>query len=269
MNYEKIVTLFDTAQHAETARHNLEAAGFAPNEISIINNQTLDLAGDELTAPGLWRRLFGRDVKPSEATTYGLAVDSGGVVLTVRVLETDVAKATTILNADQAVDLQKRAVQEGLISAAAQPQTAATPPKLATMAAGSALPSEEVFRLAEEQLNVDKRVVQDGTTRIRRFVTETPVEAQVTLHEEHAQVIRRAISDPTFVRDVDWTEKTIEVSETAEEPVITKSVHIAEEVVIRKEATDSVRTLRDKVRRQQVEVERVHLDGPSAKKPEL
>jgi uncharacterized protein (TIGR02271 family) len=133
------------------------------------------------------------------------------------------------------------------------------------MAAGATLPGEEIFRLAEEQLNVDKRVVQDGTTRIRRFVTETPVEAQVTLHEEHAQVIRRAISDPTFVRDVDWTEKTIEVTETAEEPVITKSVHIAEEVVIRKEATDSVRTLRDKVRRQQVEVERIHLDGPSAK----
>jgi len=68
------------------------------------------------------------------------------------------------------------------------------------------------------------------------------------------------------VRDVDWTEKTIEVTETAEEPVITKSVHIAEEVVIRKEATDSVRTLRDKVRRQQVEVERIHRDGPSAAK---
>ena len=266
MNYEKIVTLFDTAHHAEAARHNLEAAGFAPSEISIINNQTLDLAGDELTAPGLWRRLFGRDVKPSEASTYGRAIDSGGVVLTVRVPETDVAKATSILNADQAVDLQKRAVQEGLISAAPQPKTAATPPKLATMAAGNPLPGEEVFRLAEEQLNVDKRVVQDGTTRIRRFVTETPVEAQVTLHEEHAQVIRRAISDPTFVRDVDWTEKTIEVTETAEEPVITKSVHIAEEVVIRKEATDSVRTLRDKVRRQQVEVERIHRDGPSAAK---
>ena len=266
MNYEKIVTLFDTAQHAEAARHNLEAAGFAPSEISIINNQNLDLAGDQLTEPGLWRRLFGRDVKPSEASTYGLAVDSGGVVLTVRVPETDVAKATSILNAEQAVDLQKRAVREGLISAAAPPKTAATPPKLATMAAGSTLPGEEVFRLAEEQLNVDKRVVQDGTTRIRRFVTETPVEAQVTLHEEHAQVIRRAISDPTFVRDVDWAEKTIEVTETAEEPVITKSVHIAEEVVIRKEATDSVRTLRDKVRRQQVEVERIHLDGPSAKK---
>jgi hypothetical protein len=36
---------------------------------------------------------------------------------------------------------------------------------------------------------------KDGTTRIRRFVTEGPVEAQVNLHEEHAQVIRRAISD--------------------------------------------------------------------------
>jgi stress response protein YsnF len=45
--------------------------------------------------------------------------------------------------------------------------------------------------------------------------------------------------------------------ETLEEPVITKSVHIAEEVVIQKEGSDRVETLRDKVRRQQVEVERI------------
>jgi stress response protein YsnF len=48
----------------------------------------------------------------------------------------------------------------------------------------------------------------------------------------------------------------------AEEPVITKSVHIAEEVVIRKEATDTVRTLKDKVRRQHVEVEKIPGRGP-------
>jgi len=110
--------------------------------------------------------------------------------------------------------------------------------------------------LAEEQLNVGKRLVQEGTTRIRRFVTETPVEAEVTLHEEHARVIRRTISDPR-ARNIDWTDKTIEVSETAEEAVVTKSAHLMEEVVIQKEGTDRVKTLRDKVRRQQVEVERL------------
>jgi stress response protein YsnF len=262
MNYEKIVTLFDTAQHAEAARNNLEAAGFPPGEISTISTKTLTLAGDKLHEPGLWHRLFGRDIQPYEALVYGKTVETGGVVLTVRVPETEVAKATRILNAHEAVDLQKRAMREGLSTAANLTATAPPP----AMAAGRTLPDEEILRLAEEQFDVGKRVIQDGTTRIRRFVTETPVEAQVTLHEEHTRVIRRAIADPNFVRDVDWTDKTIEVSEMAEEPVVSKSVHIAEEVVIRKEATDTVKTLRDKIRRQQVEVEKIPAETGTAKK---
>jgi stress response protein YsnF len=273
MIYEKIVTLFDTAQHAEAARHNLETAGFSSGDISTITNTTLALAGDKLREPGLWTRLFGKDIQPYEAGVYGRAVESGGCVLTIRVPESDVAKATSILNQHQAVDLQKRAIEEGLLSADT-PAMAAAPAQPAVMAAGRSfvgetartLAGEEVLRLAEEQLDVGKRVVQDGSTRIRRFVTERPVEAKVTLHEEHTQVIRRAISDRDPVRDVDWTDKTIEVTETIEEPIVTKSVHIAEEVVIRKEAKDTVTTLRDKVRRQQVEVERVPGNGPSARK---
>lgn len=273
MNYEKIVTLFDTAQHADAARRNLEAAGFSPSDISSINNDTLTMAGDKLNEPGLWRRLFGRDIQSYEATVYGHSVENGGVVLTVRVPETEVAKATRILNAHEAVDLQKRAVQQGLITNTSASTTAAAPPP-AVMAAGKSLPvetdrahaKEEVLRLAEEQFEVGKRTIADGATRIRRFVTVTPVEAQVTLHEEHARIIRRASTDPNYIRDVDWSDKTIEVPEMAEEPVITKSVHIAEEVVIRTEGTDTVKTLKDKVRRQQVEVEKVSGDAEKTTK---
>ena len=255
MNYEKIVTLYDTAQHADAARRNLESAGFAPADISIIDTKTLTAAGDKLSEPGLWRRLFGRDIESYEAIVYGRSVQNGGCVLTVRVPESDVARATSILNLHEAVDLRKRAMQQGLVTGTAP--TTAPVQQPATMAAGRTLPDEEVLRLAEEQFDVGKRLVQEGTTRIRRFVTETPVEAKVTLHEEHVRVIRRASSDPNFARDVDWNDKTIEVRESAEEPVISKSVHIAEEVVIRKEATDTVRTLKDKVRRQQIEVEKL------------
>jgi stress response protein YsnF len=265
MTYEKIVTLYDNVQHAEAARRNLEEAGFSPGEISTINSKTLTLGSDKLNEPGLWRRLFGRDIQAYEAIVYGRAVENGGVVLTVRVPETEAAKATSILNAHESVDLRKRALQQGLISNASMP-AATPPPPVATMAAGRTFPDEEVLRLAEEQFDVGKRVIQDGTTRIRRFVTETPVEAQVNLHEEHTKVIHRATTDPSFIRDVDWTEKTIEVAEMIEEPVITKSVHIAEEIVIRKEATDTVKTVRDKIRRQQVEVEKLPNDLTTAKK---
>jgi stress response protein YsnF len=268
MNYEKIVTLYDTAEHADAAKRSLESAGFAPSEISLINSKTLGVAGDKLNEPGLWHRLFGRDIKEYEATVYGRSVAAGGVVLTIRVPEAEASRAMSILNAHRAVDLSKRAEQEGLMgtipaAVASKPATVQTAPTTTTttttpttVAAGAAS-GEEVLALAEEQINVSKRLVQGGTTRIRRFVTETPVEAQVTLHEEHARVLRRASADPNFIRNIDWTDKTIEITETAEEPVVTKSVHITEEVVIQREGSDHVKTLRDKVRRQQVEVERV------------
>ena len=270
MTYEKIVTLYDTAEHAEAAKRSLESAGFPSSEISMINSKTLSLAGDKLREPGLWHRLFGRDIQQYEATVYGRSVEAGGVVLTVRVPENEVARATSILNSHRAIDLTKRAEQEGLL-AAAPPTAAAKPtpaarPAPATMAAAGATSGEEVLALAEEQINVDKRLVQEGTTRIRRFVTETPVEAQVTLHEEHARVLRRAITDPNYVRNLDWTDKTIEVTETVEEAVVTKSVHVAEEVVIQREGSDHVKTVKDKVRRQQVEVERVAMNEPVGKR---
>ena len=121
-----------------------------------------------------------------------------------------------------------------------QPAATAAP---VTLAAAGTVAGEEVLSLAQEEINVAKRVVQDGATRIRRFVTETPVEAQVTLHEEHARVIRRAITDPNYIRNIDWTDKTIEITETAEEPVVTKSAHVTEEVVVQREGTDHVKTV--------------------------
>jgi hypothetical protein len=273
MTYEKIVTLYDTAEHAEAAKRSLESAGFSPSEISMINSKTLSLAGDKLREPGLWHRLFGRDIQQYEATVYGRSVEAGGVVLTVRVPENEVARATSILNSHRAIDLTKRAEQEGLLTAA--PPVASRPapavrPAPATVATAGAAPGgvsgEEVLALAEEQINVGKRLVQEGTTRIRRFVTETPVETQVTLHEEHARVLRRAISDPNYVRNLDWADKTIEITETVEEAIVTKSVHVAEEVVIQREGSDHVKTVKDKVRRQQVEVERVAMNEPVGKR---
>src|SRR5215470_13902394 len=134
MTYEKIVTLFDTAQHADAARQNLEASGFSPSDISIISSKTSSVAGNKLNEPGLWHKLFGRDVQMHEAIVYGRTVESGGAVLTVRVPETDVARATSILNAHQAVDVQQRAASQRLLTK----ETPKTAP--ATMAAGRTAP---------------------------------------------------------------------------------------------------------------------------------
>ena len=67
------------------------------------------------------------------------------------------------------------------------PASTALPP---SGTAGVASGREEVIPLAEEQLEVGKRTVDRGTTRIRRYVVEKPVEESVTLRGEEVTVER-------------------------------------------------------------------------------
>jgi len=270
MTYEKVVTVYDTLPHADKAVSILRAAGYNDGDISVVSQKTLLASGAhdvEVREPGLWRRLFGASVLDHEATVYGRAVEGGGVVVTVRVPEGDVPRVMGLLNTHNPVDVLQRAATVGAIPAALAAKAALTPNIPPVTAAAKAVASStspnsgDVIRLAEEQLNVGKRLVQEGTTRIRRFVTEKPVEASVALHEEHAQVLRRAINDPDYIADVDWSDKTIEVTESAEQAVVSKSSRVVEEVVVRKEGSDHVETIRDKVRSQHVDVEHLDLEG--------
>jgi stress response protein YsnF len=267
--YEKIVTLYDTAEHAQAAKANLKHAGFFENDISTVSADALPKGGTALREPGLWQRLFGQGIQEQEASVYAKAVESGGVVLTLRAAQEDIPKAMGILNQHNVIDVKDRAIDTGAFSKA---QAAGTP--LGTgnaQAAGTPLGpvpvpakpitadlgKQQVMRLAEEHLDVGKRLVEQGTTRIRRFLTQQPVEQKVALHEEHAEVVRRAIEDPNYVRDVDWSDQTVEIRETAEEPMVTKSTRVAEEIIIDKTGSDRVETIRDTVRKQQAQVEKV------------
>jgi uncharacterized protein (TIGR02271 family) len=256
MSYEKVVTLFDSAEHADAARRNLESAGFSASDISIVGKLGLPGDASALRRPGVWQKLFGRDIEEHEARVYGKTVEAGGVVLTLRTPDSQLSKAMGILNQHNVVDVRSRAIEAGYLpkETVAEPKPMMMPARPVTTDIGKG----EVLRLAEEQLEIGKRLITEGTTRIRRFVVEKPVEAQVTLHEEHVEIVRRAVADPASVKDVDWTERTIEIIETIEQPVVSKSTHIAEEVVIGKKAIDRVETVKDTVRRQQVEVEREH-----------
>ena len=88
----------------------------------------------------------------------------------------------------------------------------------------------------------------------------------MTLHEEHAEVLRRAVTDPKFVGVIDWADKEIEVIETAEQALVNKTARVVEEVSLKKIGSDHVETVKDKIRRQQVEVERVDAAGKAIPK---
>jgi stress response protein YsnF len=113
--------------------------------------------------------------------------------------------------------------------------------------------SVEVIPLGEEVLNVGTRVVPGETTVIRREVVEAPVERQVKLRQERVIVERRPAGAARSTDDV-LTNKVSEMTDTTEVPVVWKSTHVREEVVLRKEVTEQLETVRDVVRRDSVQV---------------
>lgn len=115
---------------------------------------------------------------------------------------------------------------------------------------------EAVIPLAEEVLNVEKRTVSGGTTRVRRYVVETPVERRVTLRNETVVVERRKPVAVDATTGDTLVEKTVEATDTSEVPVVWKSVRLREEVVLRVESSERSETVRDTVRHDEVEIER-------------
>jgi hemerythrin-like domain-containing protein len=128
------------------------------------------------------------------------------------------------------------------------------PQQATAMTARGVSGMEEVIPLGEEILEVGKRTENRGTARIRRFVVETPVERQVTLQSERVVVERRRPVTDRVTGEI-LTELTVEVVETEEVPTVQKRRQLREEVVVRTERTQRVETVRETVRRDEVDIQ--------------
>ena len=104
-------------------------------------------------------------------------------------------------------------------------------------------------------------------------MTETPVQEDVTLRDERAEITRQAVDRPASEAEMRhaFKESTIEVRETREEPVVSKTARVIEEVSVGKKISECTETVRDTVRRTDVDVEQVAADttGATAKRPPM
>lgn len=112
----------------------------------------------------------------------------------------------------------------------------------------------DTMQLAEEFLQVGKRAIRGGTTRIRRYSVEKPVEETVSLHNERVVLDRRPVTDGRVLANADFTDKTISMTGMQEEAVVSKNARVVEEIALHKEAGDRVETVRDTLRKDEVEV---------------
>jgi uncharacterized protein (TIGR02271 family) len=162
------------------------------------------------------------------------------------------------------VDLDQRMAEWGMSGATAQHKqtttSASTTNAAAQTEARRVTEGAEAIPVIEEQLKIGKRAVNRGGVRVVSRVTEKPVEEQINLREERVNVERRPVDRPLTDADARgaFRERAIEATETAEEAVVAKDARVVEEVVVNKEVGQRTETVRDSVRRTDVDVQQLN-----------
>lgn len=233
---------------------------------------TLLGAGTGAVVGGLVGALTHVGVPHEDAQRFSAAVQHGSVLLAIRASEAQAHNVADILDRDGAINVEERVAEYEQRGFLPSPAPTTAPSRTAVTQENSAQSrqpalnanGEQVLPVVEENLEVGKRQVQRGGVRVFSHVTERPVEENVTLHEEHVTVDRHPVNRPAGTADFNTPNRVIEVTETAEVPVVSKEARVVEEVVVGKEATDRTETVRDTVRRTDVEVEQIPNQGVTA-----
>lgn len=217
-------------------------------------------AGIGAAAGGLIGGLTKVGVSEHDAEHYAEGVRRGGVLVTVRTADEMAEQAADILENHDADDVEKRAEEwrkEGW--AGGRTAESSRTEKLRAKPSSSEQASIPVI---EEQLQVGSRSVRRGGVRLYSEVQERPVEEDITLREERVRVERHPVNRPATEGDFEaFREGAIELTETTEEPVVSKRAKVVEEVVAQKEVRENKEKVRDTVRRSDVRVEPVGTTG--------
>ncbi|XYD09082.1 YsnF/AvaK domain-containing protein [Methylobacterium sp. NMS12] len=283
---QTITALFDRPAEAQAAQAKLVAAGIPQSAIKLVQGaQTARTSGSydyHKDEGGFWGSLKDFFMPEEDRYAYSEGLSRGGTLLTASVEPTQTETAYDILEQHGSVDLDQREsawrkegwsgylATGGTTTAGSTTGTAAAGTIAAGTAAagttatgaaalkgtGTSTGETDYIPVVEERLSVGKRVAEAGRVRVRSYVVEKPVEEQVTLRDETVHVDRRAVDRPVTAADEAlFASKTIEATEMREQAVVTKEARVVEEVGIRKDATQHVETIADKVRHTEVEVE--------------
>jgi stress response protein YsnF len=254
-----IVGLFDSYREAQRAVVELIESGIPREDIGITSREYTNYDGSDSYREDSYRddegfgdkignffsNLFGDDRE--HATHYSEAVSGGGAVVTVDAESDDAAdRAEAILNRFGGEVDERGTVR----------REAAYAEGVDTNRANLVEGGEARIPVIEEELHVGKREVEGGGVRVRTRVIERPVEEVVRLREERVSVERRPVNRPITEADLNtFREGQFELTERSEEAVVAKEARVVEEVAINKEVGERTETVRDTVRSTDVDVE--------------
>jgi len=222
-----VISAFDDKKVAGKVVGELLEAGFPERDIEILEG-----GEDELV-----REIVGRGYSKDDARGFAEEAGRGRKLVAAEVPEAKVERAVAIMERHEAAQGGERE--------------------------GSG--REESVPVVEEELSVGKRKVATGGARVTSSVVERPVQRTVHLREEHVEAGRKRADRVLSPEEAEaaFEDRTVEMTATAEEAEVRKTARVVGEVSLGKRVEERTETVRDKVRRTEVEVEELE---PASKK---
>jgi uncharacterized protein (TIGR02271 family) len=265
---QTVVGVFDSMPEAQQAVSALSASGVSRDRVQMSaantgaattgSSSAVEEEGVMSSIKHFFSGLFGDE--EDHAAPYAEAVRRGGAIVKVNVDgDEELRRATEALDGAGAVNIEERAQAWRAEGWQGGSTTSKAPTGLDDLAADAATPPDAgVIPVIKESLEVGKRTVGTGGVRVFARTVSEPVNESVDLRSEHAQVTRRPADRPATEADLNaLKDRTIEVRETAEKAVVSKTARVVEEVSVGKTVANRTENISDSLRHTEVEVEQL------------
>jgi len=258
---QTVIGIFNSSSEAQHAVEQLVASGFSRDNVDVSSGSmtgsassstnlsgtsslSSDTGNDAVSGIGrFFKNLFGSD--DDESDRYTRAGERGSVV-TVHAKSTEEAqRVATLLDSYGAVDVDDDDRQNSM----------STPGYSSNADIANSIP------VIEETLQVGKKEVTTGGVRLKSRIIEKPVEESLRRREEHVRVEGKTVDRMATDADLaGFKDETIELTERAEIPVVSKEARIVEEISLGKDVEHRDETISETVRKTEVDIEDIEAD---------
>lgn len=255
-----IVGLFNIRNQAQAAIRELTQRGFIPENIDIVNKDggNSSAVSEEViiteSVGNFLQSLFGNDKRNA---AYANAAANTDCIVTIHVDDQERAREVAfVLDKNGAIDIDSAASIQN-------PENVGKTNHEMTASPGSNhLQESSTIPVIEEQLQIDKRVIETGGIRVKSRIIEKPIEENVRLRNQFVIVNRRSVNREVINDDLsNFREGEIELLELAEVPVISKHARVVEEIEISNQVTEYDEVVHGTLRSTDVEIEQLTSTG--------
>jgi stress response protein YsnF len=232
-----VIGLFESDDIARKVVSELASAGCDQDAVEVLSGAGIDEVAQRLGEAGY---------DGDKAHRYGEALQKGGALIVAKVDEDKADAALATMRRFEVLTPEALLERNGNRNQGQQTETA---------------------QVIEEELEVGKATTTGGK-RLRTEVSEREVQETVSLTEETVDVERSRVERTLKPEEADqaFQERTVEMTETKEKPVVSKQARVVEEVALNKQSGRREETVGGTVRRQDVKVEEIDRKSGSSRK---